>query len=198
MIFRRQTVPVLVLPQFYIVLAVSLLVIPLKWLLGWFFAAAFHELGHYLALRICRCPIYSIQIGLTGAAMVTAPMSSATELICSISGPLFGACLLLLSKQFPVLAVCAFTQTAYNLFPVYPMDGGRVLRCVLKYLLPERTAIRISNVISFALYGAGAVLLMVVCIRLSAPALLLLIGIVFAFKYYRGKSSCNGRHYAVQ
>lgn len=46
----------------------------------------------------------------------------------------------------------------YNLLPVWPLDGGRMIRCVLLARLPITQAEHISEIVSFA---ACAVLLLI-------------------------------------
>lgn len=198
MISIRKALPISFAVQFYFISALSLLLVPLRWLLGWVIAAAVHELGHYIALRFCKCPVYGIRIGLSGAVMETGAMFPTTELLSAAAGPLFGASLLLLSKWFPVLAVCAFVQTVFNLSPVYPLDGGRVLRSVLMTFLSEVTAIHISNAVSMILCCIAFVLLFSVCFKLSMPLLPILVFVIVAFKCYRAKLSCKGEVSAVQ
>ena len=45
--------------------------------------------------------------------------------------------LFLLSGRLPRLALCALIHSAYNLIPIYPMDGGRVVENLLLLLLPR-------------------------------------------------------------
>ena len=58
-------------------------------------------------------------------------MSPIREAICALAGPLGSFSLLLISEYFPEAAVCGLIQGAYNLIPVYPLDGGRLMRCLL-------------------------------------------------------------------
>ena len=108
--------------------AAAILLLPLRLLLAAFIAAGIHELGHYLALKLGRVEVHSIRIGLAGAVMSTGPMSPWTEALCALAGPLCGGALIFLAPVFPEVAVCAFVQTMFNLLPIFPLDGGRVLR----------------------------------------------------------------------
>ncbi|MBR7123205.1 MAG: hypothetical protein IKC95_07115 [Oscillospiraceae bacterium] len=118
-------------PAFYIFIAFSLLVFPVSWIIGWFIAVAFHELCHFVALKLFGIRINSIRIGLSGAIMETEPMSAVCECICALAGPVGGLCLIFISRWAPWVSICALVQSIYNLIPVFPLDGGRVMRRLL-------------------------------------------------------------------
>ena len=44
-------------PGVYFLLPAAALLLPLRWVLAWVLAVAVHELGHYLALKLCRVPV---------------------------------------------------------------------------------------------------------------------------------------------
>lgn len=120
--------------------ALLLLLLPLNWLLAAFLAAGFHELCHYIALRLCGMKANNLHIGTNGTVMETAPLSYIQELFCALVGPLGSLSLLLLLRWLPRTAVCAVFHAAYNLLPLYPLDGGRILRCGARLLLPPKAS----------------------------------------------------------
>lgn len=124
-----------------VTLALMILVLPLKWILAALLAAAFHELCHMAAARLCGCRISGMTIGGGGAILMAAPMSRGRELFCVLAGPLGGLMLLFFSRWIPRTAVCAGFQSLYNLLPMESLDGGRALRCVSERLLPEKADI---------------------------------------------------------
>ena len=115
-------------------LALLLLVMELPWVAAFIISAAVHEGCHLLALRLQRIPVCAVSVGLTGARIATPPLGRKQELLSALAGPLGGLILCYFAGRFPRLAVCAFFHSLCNLVPLYPLDGGRVLRC----LLPER------------------------------------------------------------
>lgn len=118
--------------------ALLLLVLPLQWVLAAMFAAGFHELCHACAVSLCGGTIKRLTLGSGGAVMEVESMTRGRELICALAGPFGGLLLLLFSRWIPRIAICAGVQSLYNLLPVYPLDGGRALRCGAALLLPGR------------------------------------------------------------
>ena len=114
-----------------------LLLAPLDLVFSFYAAAAIHELCHILALHYFRIPIYSITLGISGAVIRTAPLMAKQEFICAAAGPAGSFLCILLSRTFPLVAVFGFVQGIYNLLPIYPMDGGRMLRCFCQIFCPR-------------------------------------------------------------
>ena len=117
--------------------AFLLLVLPLKWLMGFFLAAVVHELCHYVVLRAFRIPVVGLRIGVSGMKMEIPELSPMQELLCALAGPAGGLLLLLFGKWYPELAVCALIQSCYNLLPIYPLDGGRGVRSLIQMIVPQ-------------------------------------------------------------
>ena len=109
--------------------AFLLLTLPLNWLLSALAVAAFHELCHGAAILLLGGRIWGVRISAGGAVMETEPLSSGKELVCALAGPAGSLLLVLTFRIFPRVAVCALVQGAFNLLPVFPLDGGRALRC---------------------------------------------------------------------
>ena len=109
--------------------ALLLVTVPLPWLVSAWVAGFLHELCHLLALILTGAPVHSIRIGFRGAIIETGSLDSEKELLCAAAGPLCSLFLLLLIRHFPRLALCGAVQGIFNLLPVYPMDGGRIVRC---------------------------------------------------------------------
>ena len=109
-------------------LSLLLLLLPMKWMVAAMMAAAFHELGHCLAVLLCGGKMKGARSLVSGIRLEAVLPSVGTELICILAGPVFGSVPLLFYRQFPLVAVFALAQSMYNILPVYPLDGGRLVR----------------------------------------------------------------------
>lgn len=143
-------VPIIVKPEFCIYAALVLLLLPLNWIVSWMAAAVFHEFCHWVVLVLLKVDIYSVSIGLSGAEIETEHMMTHQEILSALAGPLGGVVLVLLIRIFPQVAICALIQSLYNSIPIYPLDGGRVLRCAFFGLLEHRKASAICKTFEVA------------------------------------------------
>lgn len=123
------------------------------WLLtGWFgvvngwralclvlFAAAAHEAGHWLALRLLGAEIRSLRIGPLGAVLETGAqsLSYGKELAAVLAGPgsnlLWAWALSLLGPGWEAPIGAHLVLGVFNLLPVGPLDGGRAVRLILAW-----------------------------------------------------------------
>ena len=134
-------------------------------------AVLVHELGHFVMLRAFRRRLTRLRLGLAGLEMDYAPqLEGAQGLLCAAAGPAFGGAYALLACTlggdfWQVSGAASFLLTVFNLLPVLPLDGGRVLLA----LLPEGAARRVSLAAAAALLAGGGLIFA----RFRAPALLL-------------------------
>ena len=113
---------------FWLILGLMVLLFPVRVLVGILLAAAIHEMGHILALRLCGGRIHRISLRAGGAVIEAAPLSPGRELLCILAGPASGALTVLAWNAFPELAMAGLLQTAFNLLPLPNLDGGRAMR----------------------------------------------------------------------
>ena len=178
--------------------AVLLLTVPLPWLFAWIFAAIIHEACHCLAVWICGGRLEQISVSLQGIEIrsnIENPWQSA---LCSLAGPIGGAFLLLFADQFPRIAICALIQSVYNILPVYPLDGGHVIRNLLYAVVPSKIAEATCRCLELltiiAMYGY--VFWLSIFYRLGV--LPLFVVIIFLLQTKKIKIPCKWRAHRVQ
>lgn len=178
--------------------AVLLMILPLRWLIAAFLAGSFHELCHYLAIRAAGGEVEEIVIRNGGAAMVTTPLTPGRELLCSLAGPVFSTILVLFAGYIPLTALCALVQSAFNLLPMYPMDGGRALKSAAQILLPHIDPERICRFSGFLCVILLCVFLSVAIWRYSVGLGVLLPIMILAQRFFPGKRPCKTANLALQ
>jgi Zn-dependent protease len=117
--------------------ALCILMLPLRWNLGVLLAAAVHEIFHLLTIQMTGASVTYLQMTPHGAVIGTGSMTRLQELLSSAAGPVGSFLLLIFVHRFPELALCGTIQGLFNLLPIYPFDGGRILRCLLT-VFPKR------------------------------------------------------------
>ena len=130
-------------PAACIFFALSVILLPLEWVLSWLGALMVHEGAHILAVKICGGRIHRIRFGLAGAQIVADTPTTGLQIICALAGPLGGLLLLALLRRFPKAAICACIQSVCNLMPLLRSDGGQALDGFLCLLLPQEMANKI-------------------------------------------------------
>ena len=122
---------ILVSANFYIYLAILLLILPIQWLIAWITAVCFHEICHYVAVKICGGENYNLTLEFGGAVLSCSEMSTPKHIFSLLAGPIGGFLLVLLGRWFPHLALCSWVLSLYNLLPLQPLDGGQALRLMI-------------------------------------------------------------------
>lgn len=114
----------------------------------------FHELGHYIAIRLSGGKIKRLSLTLIGAALEfdSSAMSYVTEVRAALAGPavsLITAWLASFAGKFTqwswlnTFAGISLVFGLFNLLPIFPLDGGRALYYALLDRFPVETADRI-------------------------------------------------------
>lgn len=194
---RRRCKPVTAVSPFaFLMGALLLLTLPLPWLAAAVAAAGIHEAGHLLAIRLLGADARKIQVGSTGAKIHTAFSEPWREFVCAAAGPAAGLLLLTAVRWFPRTAVCGLIQSAYNLLPVYPLDGGRMLFCVLEGMAPGKA----EKITQAAGQGMAWLLLTgaLAAILCRQPGIALLLGTTAVRSGALGKIPCKTGGKAVQ
>lgn len=139
-------------PFFYFLAAFTLLILPIRWVLAAAVAAIIHELCHITALVLINGRITSVSITAQGCVIESQPLERWQQFVSILAGPLGGFCLLLFRRYIPEIAVCGLFHSMYNLIPVLPLDGGRLVNLLLECWVPEK-AEQIMVVIAWVFIG---------------------------------------------
>ena len=179
---KKDTIDFSVESSAFLIAAASLFILPLRWIIGWLTVCFVHELFHLAALKLCRAQIWQIRVGPKGVQIVTDELMPMQEACCSIAGPLGSGLCVYLSRLFPEAAVCAFIQGAFNLLPLYPLDGGRCVKSLLSFLIGSESADRVIRILHLVVIIALLLAAMYVSIRCSVGILPILIAAMIVYK----------------
>ena len=117
-----------------------------------------HELGHFLAAYICGWNIDVICFYPYGGYSkfnedINRPLKE--ELLILISGPIVQIIYYLIIINFinindiELLKIYHFSILFFNLLPIYPLDGGRLLNILLSYFFSYKNSYLLTIYISF-------------------------------------------------
>ena len=177
-------------PYAYVIWVMVLLLLPASWWLGVLMASAVHELFHVAAIRLTGGQVTRMYIGPLGAKLETLPMSRHREALCAAAGPLGSLIFAAVLPIYPEAALCAAAQGLYNLLPFYPLDGGRILKCILTDA--AYSAVWCSSLILLS----GLSLWCACCLHLGVlPVIVMSVTVLRAFER---KIPCKETNLAVQ
>jgi Zn-dependent protease len=189
--------------------------------LALFLIVLMHEFGHALACRSVGGRAERIMLWpLGGVAFVQPPQRPGAVLWSLVAGPLVNVILVIPTlllmlvtgatydglvhhlpmsnlQQFAgMITVINLGLLVFNLLPIYPLDGGQILRALLWFLIGARRSLMVATVIG--LIGAGAGLLLAF---LARDMWLVLIAAFAAIQSWAGfqrsrmmQSSPTGQH----
>lgn len=101
----------------------------------WPFLAAMtvHELVHAAVLLLLGGGIESVRLSFAQVELWTGLLSDRTELWSTAAGPGINLlCGWLFRRWMPAFAAVSLLLALFNLLPVWPLDGGRLLRTLLR------------------------------------------------------------------
>ncbi|HXT11454.1 MAG TPA: site-2 protease family protein [Candidatus Angelobacter sp.] len=137
-----------------------------------------HEFGHALACRsVGGVANFIILWPLGGVAYVSPPQRPGAMLWSIAAGPLVNVALLPVFSVFwycgyafgwpaihpdlyqflQVLWFINLVLLIFNMLPVYPLDGGQILRSVLWFFLGRAKSLMVASIIGFVGVGLGAI-----------------------------------------
>ncbi|CQR48002.1 Stage IV sporulation protein FB [Paraliobacillus sp. PM-2] len=174
MMLRNYLPPIVIHPTLWFSLTVSLLTGTIMEFLLVFSIVCIHESGHFFAATFFRWKIRKVMLWMFGGVMETDEYANRPlheEIMITLAGPLqhCGIFFLLqgmehLSLLSPSLLAMAYqfnwTILLFNLLPIFPLDGGKLLLTILSFRYPFRKAhtMTIITSVSFTLALIGFML----------------------------------------
>jgi len=147
-----------------------------------------HEAGHIIALKLCGGQVSALKMHTRGIGLDTTVLSYKNELVVSLSGPFMSFVLFLCFLPFfaksPLCLFCCFSNLiifTLNILPIYPLDGGRVLFCILCKKAELPTAVKIIKAVSFLFLLPLFILSVIILIETGYNLSLLIISVYLLF-----------------
>ena len=118
-----------------------------------YFALLFvHELSHAITGIILGYKLVKIEFyPLGGVTILDLPIniSLLKELLILVMGPVMQiVAYILLNKYFPYIRVYHYTLLIFNLLPLYPLDGGKIINILFNYKFNYLNSLKITYYIS--------------------------------------------------
>lgn len=116
-----------------------------------------HELGHLMAAKIFKWKtdkIYIYPLGGITKFNDSINRSLKEELIIVLMGPIFQIIYyrFLIYMNIENITEFNFVLLGFNLLPIYPLDGGKLLNVILSYFLSYKFSYKITMLVSYTVY----------------------------------------------
>lgn len=155
-------------PVMIIAVAAAFYFLEFRFLIAVALAAAVHELGHIMALRLHGFVIGRVSIGAQGLCIdYSGTGSTCAHAVVAAAGPMAGFLLARVASNaanltglawLEILSGVSLTLTVFNILPLLPLDGGRIALAMLSALVGDARAERVIAAVS---YGAAVIILVI-------------------------------------
>lgn len=167
-------------PLFYICLLICILVGYFKYFIIIIFIITIHELGHILCALYFKWNISKIVILPFGELTIFDEMIDKDlneELLIALSGPLLQFIFTLILNN-PLINKISYSILIYNLLPLIPLDGSKILNVLFNKIFNFKTSYYLSIYIS--------IIFICLCFRFDLMTILVLLSIIInTFKNYQ-------------
>lgn len=157
-----------------------------------------HELGHFLAALFFKIEVDKIYIYPFGGVSkfnISLNESILKEFIILIMGPIFQIIFYLIiininyfNNYISLITTYNYTVLFFNLLPIYPLDGGKLLNILLSTKLSFRGSFDISIVVSY-------IVLLLMGIFLLCRDLSFNVVVIISFLFYKISLEKEKRNY---
>ena len=154
-----------VAPAFWLILLGTLMIGLHKKYMLLFCAASVHELGHGLAIWISDAKIEQIRLipGGLDIRYCEKHFSYAADLLIALAGPAANLLFAMLISSADLQGTDLFiglnlTLCFFNLLPIYPLDGGKILCTIMTFFSPaegEKAFFLLSGTLAALLFAAA-------------------------------------------
>lgn len=118
-----------------------------------------HELGHFSMAKLLNVEVDKIYLyPLGGISKFFLPINATfiKEFLILITGPIFqcfaqGILLLLFPESERLIIMYHYGILIFNLLPIYPLDGGKLVQLLLATLFPYKKSLELSIIISYVM-----------------------------------------------
>lgn len=142
---------VVIKPAFFVVLMIMIALDMLGQFFILFISVSLHELAHILVARIFGLRVQALTITPVGECATIKDIERLhilKRILISMAGPFVSLCLcLMFYKSF--VGKANLVILLFNLLPIYPLDGGRVLQYILGYFFGVLRANRYVSHINY-------------------------------------------------
>ena len=146
-----------------------------------------HELGHFLMAKLLRWKvdkIYFYPYG--GYSKFNDDLNKPKweELLIMIMGPLVQILYFMIIKNYLTINELSIFKTYhysilfFNLIPIYPLDGGKLLNILLNYFFSFRKSFKLAIIISYIIFALGCLYLWISHISISLSFVLVLTNLI--------------------
>lgn len=116
-----------------------------------------HELGHFFAAKYYNWntdKIYVYPLGGITKFNDSINRSLVEEFVIVLMGPIFQMIYFFILFKLGVkdITLFNFTLLLFNLLPIYPLDGGKLINVFFAFILPCRIGYKVTIFISFLFY----------------------------------------------
>ena len=163
------------------------------------FFAILHELGHLLAGILLGMKPEKLEIMPYGVAISfhlnpkdynqkikQANRLELKKLLVALAGPITNLIIMLVAMQIKISVFNALMiiysnllLMLFNFLPIYPLDGGRIVKGILHIYLGKEKAEKYSNVISFVTLIIGTFIASIVIYQVQNIAVFLIVLVVW-------------------
>ena len=102
-------------------------------------AMTLHELGHLLSVFLLRGRVTTVHLRFADCLIVTEGLGYRQEAVTAFAGPAVNLLCFFLLRSSTRFAFVSLLLGLFNLLPILPLDGGRILHALLCcFLQPDR------------------------------------------------------------